>query len=365
MDADMYFRKCHGSWLGKVIGSLYGMPVEGRDPREIKKQHGQFAGWQEAHGAGGGVINDDEQFEIVALLCLEEVGIDKLSIDGLARFWKEYLKRSFLFTAEKQVYVNWRKGIPPGEAALPENNPWFDFIGAQMKGEIFGQLVPGDLEETARLAAIDGAVAHHGIGVDGEIFVAEMVAQGIVSKTPPTRASLQENIETALSYCNEDGRYVKLGKLLLQWISEHPEPRGWIPVFERLEKWWREDCLEELIEENDVNPTHPSREQILVRCGIRPWGLCHVLPNFGIVLIALVYGGGDFGQSLQLAAMMGYDADCNVGNVGGILGAYWGDELIPDYWKKQINDEILIVIKDWEDPSISNLVRRIQAIARY
>ena len=52
------------------------MPFEGKNPRDIKKQHGQLAGWQDAHGPGGGVINDDEQFEIVALLCLEEVGID-------------------------------------------------------------------------------------------------------------------------------------------------------------------------------------------------------------------------------------------------------------------------------------------------
>jgi len=341
------------------------MPIEGWDPRDIKKKYGQMAGWQEAHGAGGGVINDDEQFEIVALLCLEEVGIDGLTMDSLARFWAEYLNPSFLFTAEKQVYTNWKKNVPPIEAHLPKNNPWYDFIGAQMKGELFGQLIPDDLEKTAELANIDGAVAHHGVGIDGEVFVAGMVAQGMVAEEPPTRASLVGGIKKALSYCNGQGRYVKLGHLLLQWISEHPEPRGWIPVFERLEDWWREECLEELLEENDKNPKHPGRGQILVQCGLRPWGMCHVLPNFGIVLIALVYGGGDFGQSLQLAAMMGYDADCNVGNVGGILGAYWGDDLLPDYWKAQIGDEILIVIKDWEDPSISNLARRIQAVARY
>ncbi|MHA1731572.1 MAG: ADP-ribosylglycohydrolase family protein [Promethearchaeota archaeon] len=368
-DAD-FFDKCHGSWIGKVVGSAYGMPFEGRNPRGVWKEYGQLSGWQAVHGTGGGVENDDEQFELVAILCLEGEGREGFNVDNLARYWRAHLKRRFLFTAEKQVYVLWRKGpgrppVPPGEAAKPENNPFWDFIGAQMKGELFGQLSPGDLEETARLARVDGSVAHRGIGVDGEVFVAEMVSQAMNTGSIPPRDLLRDHIETALSFCTSDDLYVELAHQVLAWVSEHPEPTGWKVVFGELEHWWREATLSRLLEEEEASPTHPMRRGLLLGAGVAPWQVCHVLPNEGILLIALLYGAGDFGQTLQLAAMMGYDADCNAGNLGGILGAYYGEARIPDYWKAFVNDEIVPCIKDWEDRTLSNLARRVQALAEY
>src|SRR4030042_7164532 len=107
MDPYPFFDKCHGSWVGKVVGSTFGMPFEGKNPREIAKQYGQIAGWQAAHGTGGSVVNDDEQFELVALLCLEEGGWDKFTLPNLVKAWQQYLNPKYLFTAEKQVVVNW------------------------------------------------------------------------------------------------------------------------------------------------------------------------------------------------------------------------------------------------------------------
>lgn len=360
----MLFRKVHGSWLGKVVGSAYGMPYEGKDPRAIWQEAGQLAGWQAAHGTGGGVVNDDEQFEVVALLCMEEVGLDGLTLPHLARYWREYLDRNFLFTAERQVYQNWKRGVDPTEAARPEHNPWYDFIGAQMKGEIFGQVAPGDLALAARLARVDGAVAHHGVGIDGEVFVATMVSQAMTATQLPTRADLERATRVALTHCDPEGQYVGLCQQVVQWVHECPAVKNWQETFARLEHWWREEYLAILLETEERTPTHPHRHQVLVAAGINPWRVCHVLPNAGILLIALLYGAGDFSQTLQLAAMMGYDADCNVGNLGGILGAYYGDARLPAYWTEPIDDEILVVLKGWEDPSLSRLARRVQALAR-
>ena len=364
-ESKQLFKKIHGSWTGKVIGSLYGMPFEGKDPRELEASHGQIAGWQAAHGTGGGVINDDEQFELVALLCMEQEGIQGFTVPNLSRYWSKYLNPRWLFTAEKQVYENWAKGIPPEEAAKPGHNPWFDFIGAQMKGEIFGHVAkPGDLQTAVDLARVDGLVAHDGIGVDGELFIAGMVNLGINSNKLPHQRLLREHVNTVKQYLAPGGKYAELVDLVLGWSKENPEPRGWEVVFTKVEQWWQEETLESLILEEEARPTHPQRRQVLMQCALSPWSHCHVLPNAGIILIALLYGNGDFGQSLQLAATMGYDADCNVGNVGGILGAHLGQAGIPEYWKQQIEDEILVVLKDWEDPSLTNLARRVLHVAR-
>ncbi len=370
MDRKTFLDKIHGSWVGKAVGSAYGMPVEGWDPRRIENEIGQLAGWQEVHGTGGGVENDDEQFELVAILCLEGEGWEGFTVENLAKYWRAHLKRRFLFTAEKQVYVNWRKGpgrdpILPTEAAKPAHNPFWDFIGAQMKGELFGQLAPGDLSEVARLARIDGAVAHHGIGIDGEVFVATMVAQGIMADGPASSSEIQDAITTALGYCDKESDYVMLASQVMLWASENPAPTGWKRVFAQLEHWWREEELPRLIDAEEVHPTNPQRLGMLMGAAITPWMVCFVLPNAGILLTALLYGGGDFSQTLQLASMMGYDADCNVGNLGGILGAYYGERRIPAYWKDFIGDEIIPCIKGWDDRSLLHLSERVFNLARF
>ncbi|GAB4319067.1 MAG: hypothetical protein Kow0069_22450 [Promethearchaeota archaeon] len=357
--------KIHGSWTGKVVGSAFGMPFEGKDPRWIAQEFGQVAGWQEAHGRGGGVVNDDEQFELAALICMEREGVAGFTLEKVAKCWRELLNRQFLFTAERQVYLNWRKGIPVNEAAEPRNNPFFDFIGGQMKGEIFGQVAPGDLDGAARLARVDGAVAHHGVGVDGEVFVACLVSKAVASDahSVPNGPALEEDVREALARCDQRGAYVELAEVVLRWWADYPEPRGWKVAFSNLQRWWREEAVPELERAEEEAPTHPGRERLLRGMREQPWVVCHVLPNAGILLLALLYGKGDFSQTMQLAAMMGHDADCNAGNLGGILGAYAGRSHLPAYWADFVNDEIMAVVKDWEDPSLTRLAMRVHALA--
>ena len=50
--------------------------------------------------------------------------------------------------------------------------------------------------------------------------------------------------------------------------------------------------------------------------------------------MGLLYGGGDFTKSLEIATRCGQDADCNPSTVGGILGALLGYDKIPAYWKR-------------------------------
>jgi hypothetical protein len=47
-------------------------------------------------------------------------------------------------------------------------------------------------------------------------------------------------------------------------------------------------------------------------------------PNAALVVLALLYGGGEFKKSLQYAFALGYDADCNAATVGTVLGARMG-----------------------------------------
>ena len=47
----------------------------------------------------------------------------------------------------------------------------------------------------------------------------------------------------------------------------------------------------------------------------------HIVPNAGICILAMLYGKGELGRSIEISVMCGYDTDCNASNIGTILGA--------------------------------------------
>ena len=54
-----------------------------------------------------------------------------------------------------------------------------------------------------------------------------------------------------------------------------------------------------------------------------------------------------------------YDTDCNVGNVGTIMGVLYGADQIPAKWKDPIRDTFRTFVKGFEETRISKIADRI------
>jgi hypothetical protein len=67
-------------------------------------------------------------------------------------------------------------------------------------------------------------------------------------------------------------------------------------------------------------------------------GVCHIIPNSAVIVLSLLYGEGDFSRSINICNMCGWDTDCNVANVGTILGVRNGLAGIDESWRHPIND---------------------------
>jgi ADP-ribosylglycohydrolase len=322
-----YQNKVHGGWVGRIVGSQLGTPLEFRPYcytqwKYCDKQGKEISYYVKTPDPKA--VNDDEIYEILGLLALEEWGIN-LSSKILAKYWNDKLYRA-QYTAEKIALKNIRKGIlPPDSASLKNGNIWFDAIGAQMKADIWGLIAPGCPKIAAEYAKIDGSVAHQGIGIDGEIYIAAVIANAFEVSDTPTL------IHKSLEVLPKTSKYRKFVEMCINIHEKHPN--------------WRDGRKIMLREFKTIRYRLKSQTNSYYR-KLNPLGVgkfLHVLPNAGIITLSLLYGVNDpvdpFGRPICIAGMMALDTDCNCGNIGTIMGTIFGEKNIPKKWKKPLNNE--------------------------
>jgi hypothetical protein len=78
-------------------------------------------------------------------------------------------------------------------------------------------------------------------------------------------------------------------------------------------------------------------------------GNCHMVPNHGVIALALAYGGDDFQRALTIVNTCGWDTDCNSGNVGCLMGIRLGLPGIdgsPVDWRGPVADRMYLPTAD-------------------
>jgi ADP-ribosylglycohydrolase len=338
-----------------------GTVVEGWTHENIKKTHGtinKYIGFKfDDEGHIPGIPNDDEMFEMVLLVALEEKGREVTTMD-VARKWLELIHPNFTFTAEKVALERFKKGEFRFGEALVDGNPYHDFIGAQMRGELPGWIHPGDMAAAVKLARIDAEVSHARDGITGELFISAMVANAFelpVDAAKPGAVQfswLKKGIDKSKAVIPAGSMYHKVVSKVE--ALHRAEPSDWEKNFLELRKYASGEILDQLCKGADKTRQDTLRRLYHI----------HTLPNAGIIILALLHGHGDFSKSLEICADCGMDADCNCGNVGGILGTMLGSANIPAEWEKPLNNNFMTLVKDWEEEHLDTIATRIYAASK-
>ena len=337
-----YYNRVYGGWLGRCIGSQLGAPLEFRPFFLISRKYAGLNNYVKE--ITGNEVNDDEMYEIVALLTLEKYGID-FNVEQLVEEWKNRLYK-LNFTAERVALKNLRrKKLSPPESGTFKN-PYFDFIGAQMRADIWGLICPGCPEIAAEYAKLDAIISHAGEGVLGEIFIACIIARSFFEED--LKAVIQDVLDR---FIPKDSYYCSIVEDCIKWAEEYHD---WRKAREKLISRWNE-IRKELLKEargfkRRITLKGPKMHEV------------HVLPNAGIITLGLLYGKGDFERSICTTALMGLDTDCNVGNVGTILGVKVGADQIPAKWKDPLRDTFRTAVHGFQETSIAKIAERICAI---
>ena len=138
--------------------------------------------------------DDDIDYTILGLHILETHGFG-FGPREVAAEWLDHLPFTRIYTAERVAYRNLVHGLQPPETAT-YRNPYREWIGAQIRADIWGYVSPGDPRQAAQLAFQDAALSHTANGIYGEMWSAALIAACFVAPdvrrpwSPPWTTSL-------------------------------------------------------------------------------------------------------------------------------------------------------------------------------
>ncbi len=357
LDPSTLHARIHGAWIGRCAGCLLGQPIEGwRQERilgllqatdnypirsyissdigeELRTRFGVVD-----HGAVYGSnrknwINnvthapedDDTNYTVLALKLFEGSGAGFASND-MAQCWLMNMPLLHACTAERVAYVNLSNGLLPPESAS-RRNPFREWIGAQIRGDFFGYVNPGNPQAAAAGAFKDAAISHVKNGIYGELFVAAMIAAAAVESDPE--------------------------RLVVAGLSQVPAgSRLALRIGETLATWRNGAKARDLTDAVQRN-YHETN----------PFDWCHVIPNAIIVTASLLGGAMDFTRAIGIAVEAGFDTDCNAATVGSIVGMALGVDAIPTQWRAPLADRLKSGIDGYDLPKISELAAKTTAFA--
>ena len=321
--------KVAGAWWGRIIGCQFGKPVEGRSAEDIKKKLSEtdnypMRGYIDLSFPGGALADDDTNYTVLGLMLLEKFGKD-FTADDVAEQWLTYLPLFSVCTAELVAYRNILNKVMPPESA-GYRNPFREWIGAQIRADIYGYVSPGAPGTAARMAQQDARLSHTANGIYGAMFVAATIAAAYEAENARTA------IETGL-------RCIPAQSALYTALRETV---GQFDAGMRLDEF-----ITRLYEH--YNPTDPF-----------DW--VHVVPNAMIVVASLLNANGDFTAAVGNAVQCGFDTDCNAATVGSIAGILCGEAAIPQELKKPLCGTLFTDIKGADRLKIEDLVHRTLAL---
>ena len=353
---DQLKNKLAGAWIGRISGCLLGKPVEGFKRErlntlltltnnypmhkyileadlnsEIKEKidYTSLKLWQKcwADTIGGiAPIDDDTNYTVFGLKLIKEYGKDFRPNDVLEA-WLSWIPMFATCTAERIAYRNAAMGMYAPQTAI-YNNPYREWIGAQIRGDFFGYINPGNAEKSSEMAWRDASISHVKNGIYGEMFIAAMIAAAAVCDDIITI------IEVGLDEIPQNSRLRRDIELVLEWYNENLSETQVI------------DRIHQTYDENDQH------------------GWCHTNSNAMVIVMALLYGKKDFGKSICLSVQAAFDTDCNGASVGSIVGSLVGGDAIPEYWYKIYNQKLATSISGYNEVTVEQLVKETMEVIK-
>lgn len=318
----LFLDRARGCLIGGAVGDALGYAVEFDSLSRIRQKYGQqgIQAYESDPQTGMAIISDDTQMTMFTAngLLLSEARGGRPVEEWIYEAYLDWLKTQF--SGPKQP-VCWLNGIPelnvrraPGNTCLqalssgemgrvdaPINNS--KGCGGVMRVApvaIYGLRKGWDLERIDRLGAAAAAITHgHSLGYMSAAALVDIVYRILDGETIGNAVCVSANFMEQL----------------------YPDD----PSMPKLVKGMR---LAQALAEDDVRTD-------LECLGLLGEGWVGEETLFVAIYCALKYAN-DFDKAMIVSVNHGGDSDSTGAVAGNILGAYVGDEAIPEKWKTQL-----------------------------
>jgi ADP-ribosylglycohydrolase len=295
--ADELLDRMRGMWLGQLVGNAVGRGTEGRhsgsepDPNEsVPWQIKQV--WD---------ADDDTDIEYLALHILQMYGLDCNSYE-IAEQWLDHMSHTGIYIAHKQAWRLMLEGrLPPETGNRTYNEHWYS-LDAQIGTEVLGAVSPGLPQAAIELAGRFGRITNDGFAVYAAQFYAALYANAFFEP------NVVELVHKGLAVIPVGSRTAKVVSDVLTWYAE--------------------DLSDGALDWRATRRKLYDEFQGAQSSG-RYYNWVESTINTGATVLALLYGQGDFKQTVRIAVLAGWDCDCNPATAGGLLGIIHGFNSLP------------------------------------
>ena len=310
MSRDVLLDKIKGGWAGQTIGCAYGGPTEfcyrgvmipdeteiAYPEHHLKLHYDRYPG-----------LFDDVYMDLTFVKVFCDEGLDA-SAESMA---KAFAYAPYpLWHANQQARYNILQGIMPPKSGYWKNNPHADCIDYQIESDFAGLMSPGMPNTASKISDKVGHLMNYGDGWYGGVFMGAMYALAFVEN------DLLTIVEKALQTIPQKSKFHACIADVIRWYKE--EPTDWKRAWTLYNQKHSDDigCPELILAPGNIDATM----------------------NSAYVVMGLLFGGGDFGRTMEIATRCGQDSDCNPSSAAGILATMLGYSRIPEKWMPNLRE---------------------------
>lgn len=287
---DVLEDKIRGGMLGQMLGYVNGLVHEGRYIEEPGAVEHYIPGLPV-----GAFADDDTDIEWVYITAMHDSGKTYLSPQEVVQLWRANMNHN-IWMSNLYARQLMDLGILPPLTGRIAVNPWASFnVSGHFVAETFGLIAPA----MPRTASQIGLHYTH-LSIDGE----------------PAQSTQLFNSMIAMAFIETD-----IEKIVATGLAAVDPSSRTYRVVSDLVRLWKENPLDwkvTRVKAKDLYETLPGSDYYYSR----DWAGIEL--NTAAMVGALLYGRGDFVETMRLAFNFGWDADCNAATVGTILGVMKG-----------------------------------------
>ena len=341
-----YHEKLHGFWLGQCIANWTGIITEmdktgGEGDRgkfytrkdwgttvEAKRwwedsTHTKTIDWvrrgpEEIWGA-----DDDTDIEYMYQYLLANSDSSRLTGEQIRDGWIKHIYdeekaprgENFLWVSNQRAHDLMLEGLVPPATSDPANNHFYEMIDAQLTTEIFGLYAPARPDIGLEIANLPIRTTAGGEAALASQFYVIMHSLAVTADPTASRKSQVQSMATkARAHLPDESTTAKMYDFVKsRYEAGVPWEQARDDVYTRYQVEQQDGY--------DVAPRNP------VASGI----------NFAASIVSLLYGEGDYQETVKIAVLAGWDSDNPAATWGGLLGFMYGKKGIEEAFGQEFS----------------------------